>query len=1698
MPTPAELRARATARLNAINMAADRATPAVAQAVNDDANDYPWLHPDVRTALALANAPSTVKARVAQSAAQAAIANGAAYAADASRMAQAAKATADFQKEQFTKNMTDVVFGALRANGLNAKKFKWASADPLRATIRYGTAALNAPIEMLQTSIAAPLGAAAKNGAATPGGLAAVMASPTNAKKLIGDVASATKKAWWDDTFGAGSTTLATAMESPFGAQGTGYFMGAGVAAKAAQRTRDVRGTTEANHAWTLGRVAGAGLIQNRLVKDENSTAYNVVSGLADAGVAIWADPIQLSKAARAPIEVAEVTAKSRGFGRIGNAIMDARKMSRAEEIAKAGTLAREGEAAVKAGKAWEQAGARAEEIVNQITNAPTPSGGMEAAFTSNMLRQQEWVAQQSIDATEGWFKHAREIAMKAEKLGGVTDATIDAARRGIGSNIDYAETVRRAAGLVEDPKYGRQVAGSQTMRWLLSRDGQSVVEALTKETDATMVKALTKNRLPIRAAIEIAGAKTPEEVVQALARAVDTGGARTPQRITRMGTLRVQKAQESRLLGGMSKTSDAWFSLKDPEGAVEKMFNLLGTAGVTGEKRNGLVSDFMRALNTDNQGVVHFAVRGFQGQTDLRAEIKATQELIQGGTLAGEDLVNATKKLEQLMGAEAVVGKAGAIQQAILDSVNKDNWLDKKLHREDLKIMMKNASNEVGDVSKYTSDIVTDGNPAMLKYNHGPVRWTQLANDTVFMIDPRAVREIETEMDHLAPYLLGRNGTVRRMPFDMARGYQERIWRVPTILRPALAIRMLGEEAIRAMMGGGLRGTGDVISGFIRAGKTVDALGAAIDAPSLIERARKSIAELEKVAGNEARIAELQAEIDKAEEAIRSGKKLLDDARVGKHSREGQRAVFEQKLGADEDHMVRTGQWFPVNRKDPRELKRYRLAIGDELITMAADPVYKRLAFGGLLPGDGEATADGMADIERWLSQGAGRRYWHEVAANRNIDPTDMGELRAWIERQQRDLDYHFLNDPDAKKAIATGRIDGEELVAPDPWGRSPHGEKLRAWADKFAQADGSPDIVRYEATLRDQIRGAKGDPRLASAIEHYDRLTTAAFATMYSNRSDQLYRVPMFARRYMAHLEELIPKMAPEEAAKVADAIAANGKVALREGVDTSIFRKAIDAIGNGFADEKQIERIKVLAAGASGTGTADMADQLAKGWAIDDVKKLFFKADRDPRVVDKAKLLFPFARAFAEVGLTWGRIASQDPTGFVHATDKVLHGLRDAGVFHQDPNGQEVFTYPMSGPLSKLLTGVNAPMTGSVKSLNMIGSILPGVGPVASVPAYFIAQHTPLPQSAISLLFPYGEPKSIEDTAVPGWLAKIRSGWNQNEAEQVYGNTYFRTLQALLASGRYSNSPEDMRKLMEDAKGKARMLTTMRGIVQAVGPAAPMIQYMAETKQGDIAAAKLMQDYQRMIENPDEVRANGFENPEDYFISKYGESMTAYLVSRTVSNETGAVAADSFVDWRKNDGKHAWQNYPEVYGYIGPHPDSFSLNAFDQLVKSGDRTPRTSNDLVAEANNRIANARWRDHKRDQQKRVPNPTKAQQKKLDAEDQVFRGVLEDAFPGWVGKAELSRAEVKQKAAYLEQMAADPKLTGNATIEHLRSYYQNRSTALAAAQKKGAKTLDNKKAAGIKDWLITGAESMAANDPGFAAAWNDILSKEFN
>ena len=127
--------------------------------------------------------------------------------------------------------------------------------------------------------------------------------------------------------------------------------------------------------------------------------------------------------------------------------------------------------------------------------------------------------------------------------------------------------------------------------------------------------------------------------------------------------------------------------------------------------------------------------------------------------------------------------------------------------------------------------------------------------------------------------------------------------------------------------------------------------------------------------------------------------------------------------------------------------------------------------------------------------------------------------------------------------------------------------------------------------------------------------------------------------------------------------------------------------------------------------GPATIDDLDEYARVLAINKTKELLFDASNRSNLEDALRIIMPFAPAWREVLGTYYGFAKGNLIGTTRSFQRVYSGAVGAdydndgrGIFYNDPiTNQLMFSFPASGTLAKILTGVEGGLEAPIKRLS-----------------------------------------------------------------------------------------------------------------------------------------------------------------------------------------------------------------------------------------------------------------------------------------------------------------------------------------------------------------------------------------------------------
>jgi hypothetical protein len=755
--------------------------------------------------------------------------------------------------------------------------------------------------------------------------------------------------------------------------------------------------------------------------------------------------------------------------------------------------------------------------------------------------------------------------------------------------------------------------------------------------------------------------------------------------------------------------------------------------------------------------------------------------------------------------------------------------------------------------------------------------------------------------------------------------------------------------------------------------------------------------------------------------------------------------------------------------------------ALLDEMVKGNRDPVMRRV-MNGLGEGDRHPGTHlgGLDAVKDWFFDGTGREFRNLLGhgpdragavpraewTSRKVNPEDpLHSADGYIDSLAQRWTDVTKGDAKLREVMATGEIDGVPLSLVGKGGKRIANPKavraLREYLEVNPQAGADKvwgDIFLTGKETPGSTLGAK-----------YKSATNFFFDKGMGIPTDVLSRSQAWDQLYWKRQSELFSYMDPQ------------------------IQKAALEmARKNKLVSQRYLKTMeKHLAEGRSGKLDAREADLLSKAFATDEAKKLMYDLSERGQFMDIYRNFFPFGEAWKEVMTTWVRIAGENPVVLRRGAQLVQAGRSgDAdgdgeGFFHTDAQtGEEVFSFPFSGKLNKALTGVEATITAPVTGLNLFSqSILPGFGPIGSIPTAAILPDKPDFDGVREMLLPFGE-KDMSGGALesflPAWVQKARVWLDKDSPEQdkQFVKTVHDTMRYLVSTGEYSiDSPEEQERTLKAAKKAARRIYGVRALAQFWAPSPPSPKFVALDSDGNAVLAI------RMVEEFRKMQAEDYTTATARFIEKFGEGALLTTISKTEGGSDPSDVAYDFV--RRNPG--VVERHKDVYGYFLPQQEEFSMKSYSYQQRSGQRKPRTPEEAIEIANQRLGAMIYR-----QARTLVGDRPAPEQQLGL--RVLYDALVKEYPGY----DSMPGNLREQRVLISKMvsaADDPVLSQTDAGLGLRKYLTFREQALEAARQRGrAGFTDSDDTADLREALRAVAGQIGTQHPGFA----DLFTRTFN
>jgi hypothetical protein len=583
------------------------------------------------------------------------------------------------------------------------------------------------------------------------------------------------------------------------------------------------------------------------------------------------------------------------------------------------------------------------------------------------------------------------------------------------------------------------------------------------------------------------------------------------------------------------------------------------------------------------------------------------------------------------------------------------------------------------------------------------------------------------------------------------------------------------------------------------------------------------------------------------------------------------------------------------------------------------------------------------------------------------------------------------------------------------------------------------------------------------------------------------RLERSPLFRQYYYQEISKHVDRLSYEEGKRLYENMMENARQAGYDNIR--------QYLGEGRLQMNKVSsRLESLntrsASSAKGTLTIGELDDYARFKALGDTKDLLYDASTRNNFFDALRIVMPFADAWKDVIGTYMMLGARHNVHMIRQFARVYNGIEEAdpdqdgrGFFFRQPQTGEVqFSFPMSGSISKLVTGIDAPLAAPVARLSQGINIYPALGPYSQFGLSSILSNDPKYNDIKELFLPYGETKFSElfSSQIPGVYRKAFESFvadTENRAS-TYGNVYIETVRALSVNPKYDLSSEQgVENLLSDARFKARILTGMRMMSQFLGPSAGTQEWKIPTKLGDQYITVLLEELRKF-------QRDDYDTSIDKFLNLYGEELALYVSSKSKALRDGLEATQEFGDWTAlNQG--VLDSYQRVGAYFGPTGSDFNFTVWNQQQEEGEREKLGDKELIKLAQFRIGSTKYRAFRRT----MPPILNAKQRSVLAS---FREVLHEQFPGFPVKAEYTVGEFDNSLVEIREALTDKRLANNPIMGALREYMQIRDgLELGSGQ-----SLKSRQNMGNRGTLYSYGEGLALQNPEFARIWDRLLSQE--
>lgn len=1258
-------------------------------------------------------------------------------------------------------------------------------------------------------------------------------------------------------------------------------------------------------------------------------------------------------------------------------------------------------------------------------------------------------------------------------------------------------EGFRQGMGLIGESPRSLDPTLVNNMRH--TKAGQSILQKLADELDPVVIwRDYLKRKSPF-AAIRLAKAKTIDDVWAIIDEAVVSGdpnmnirnlpsngwqdwasdtGYKVKQKVDRYSKQTAMMPDET------------YIPFDDPSIALERTDRVLQVAGVKGKERDVVLRSLFDTIEIGTS--------------------KAWDSFF--------EIANET-----------------ALRQKMVDA----GWTEDQ-------IRMATSYRRKGDnVTRWTLEDLADDIPIeWFDEGDGPLRITQLLSGGGYIIDPDVLDELIRDTGPLVnalskltkydPKMLKVIGGSRKVNRAIEQQFLQ-AWVKPAALGAPLPIRyvmrVVPEETLRVAFSGEFDNLGQYVSQIFSGhlnydtfGRTIiDSVSAAEEmaklqhlkdeyavlqqqlttSPGLAQKTQKRIDAIEKKYGTEA---DLQSKID--ELAARIDNNLPGDQRALVNKVRGHLestydpSVLDGYLQRSKVQMIASNQVIDPSKITSKERllrTNWVQAQATDMAEMAVNPDYAAVA-NAMLNGDAAA----MEQIaQEFLSPGGLGDVYAKYTKNvwgtkKGWDWNTIEAARSRVREIARDIKQRSALQPEILEAISTGKYNGVDLsetVVDNVY--KPSNEFKKLVRETLLDNPDAPKQVPYFPLVKSSPRAVRNNNFMYKSF------------SLYTKTSAAMTRNPLWAQAYWKRVQEMLPAMDTAEATKLV-------------------------TDNTGKLPDYLIDSLNDSLPNAKGLLTRDEVSRLAEAHAKEVVDKLLYNAQNNKSYFAyRHQIMFMFFDAYREQWTTWLKLMKQPKN--LHKVDLAVRELQkfrepfaegENTILHNDTNtGKQVLTVPFSRWMLGL-AGADAQFSIPTRNLSFVGSVAPGVGPVAQLAASSWKPDSEVWANAKSTFMPFttgdvsvdwrdyilpqfaqllasgiagkGKEKLSQADILWGLIEKA-SGTRVEEMKKASAVPIMRQLATQI--DKYPMTPEGRQQLLDDADALSNNMAIARGVARTFLPGAPITQFYVDTKQGGMLQGMLLDEI-RTTENEVYARGGNLSEAVSILLDKWGTGIWAFFGSSSETNIPGLQPTKEYQKWVFSN-KGLLDKYPMAGGYLGPQLGEYNAKVFMQQMQLDQRQTKGAPVSMEEAANLYADVYF-DYQMStitEEEEILDPSGAARFR-----ETIRRETEQKFPTWSPLAGAADAQIKRRIQFQEinKMVNDPSITSTPAGRGLKEYMDDRNVGISKMTKFDPANVTESNWSSVeasyslRQRLYNTGNKISEEIPEFGPIWTNILSKEFN